>query len=209
MASAQQRRVVFVHSQPRFWRDLAELAQPPAPGEIAERMRGGRNAWVLQTYLWLRRRGLDAELATRCRAGRALRRPLRRPAGARSGGGQLPAGRAGRPAADAARGSTGGADTAAGERRQQPLHPQLAAAGSARARGGARRTGRARRLRRPGAEPRAGVPQPGIPPRARAAGLRAGAAGGSLVGLSRPRRGSRRAQGEPGEAAYASRRASS
>ena len=66
MASAQQRRVVFVHSQPRFWRDLAELAQPPAPSEIAERMRGGRNAWVLQTYLWLRRRGLDAELATRC-----------------------------------------------------------------------------------------------------------------------------------------------
>ena len=29
-------------------------------------MRGGRNAWVLQTYLWLRRRGLDAELTTRC-----------------------------------------------------------------------------------------------------------------------------------------------
>ena len=66
MAGAQQPRVVFVHSLPRFWRDLAGLAQPPAPGEIADRIRGGRNAWVLQTYLWLRRRGLDAELTTRC-----------------------------------------------------------------------------------------------------------------------------------------------
>ena len=66
MTGSQQRRIVFVHSQPRFWRDLAERAQPPAPGEIADRMRGGRNAWVLQTYLWLRRRGLAAELSTRC-----------------------------------------------------------------------------------------------------------------------------------------------
>jgi hypothetical protein len=69
MTGAVRHKIVFVHSQPRFWRDLAELAQPPAPGEIAERMRGGRNAWVLQTYLWLRRRGLEAELATRCAPG--------------------------------------------------------------------------------------------------------------------------------------------
>jgi hypothetical protein len=60
------RRIVFVHSLPQRWRDLAELAQPPAPGEVADRLRGGRSAWVLQTYLWLRRRGLAAELSTRC-----------------------------------------------------------------------------------------------------------------------------------------------
>lgn len=65
MPAAPRPRIVFVHSLPRFWRDLAELAQPPAPGEIPDRMRGGRNAWVLQTYLWLRRRGLAAELSTR------------------------------------------------------------------------------------------------------------------------------------------------
>ena len=35
MAGTQQRSVVFVHSQPRFWRDLVDLAQPPAPGEVA------------------------------------------------------------------------------------------------------------------------------------------------------------------------------
>jgi hypothetical protein len=60
------RRIVFVHSVPRHWRDLAELAQPPAPGEVADRIRNGRSAWVLQTYLWLRRRGLAAELSTAC-----------------------------------------------------------------------------------------------------------------------------------------------
>jgi hypothetical protein len=63
------RRIVFVHSQPRLWRDLAELAQPPAPGEVADRIREGRSAWVLQTYLWLRRRGLAAELSTHCLPG--------------------------------------------------------------------------------------------------------------------------------------------
>lgn len=63
---APPRRIVFVHSLPRTWRDLSDLAQPPAPGEVADRLRGGRSAWVLQTYLWLRRRGLAAELATRC-----------------------------------------------------------------------------------------------------------------------------------------------
>ncbi len=66
---APQRRIVFVHSLPNRWRDLAELAQPPVPGEVADRLRGGRSAWVLQTYLWLRRRGLAAELATRCAPG--------------------------------------------------------------------------------------------------------------------------------------------
>jgi hypothetical protein len=69
MSGETQNRIVFVHSQPRFWRDLAELARPPSPDEIPERMRGGRNAWVLQTYLWLRRRGLDAELRARCAPG--------------------------------------------------------------------------------------------------------------------------------------------
>lgn len=61
--------LVFVHPNPRFWRDLAELAQPPAPDAVADRLRGGRNAWVLQTYLWLRRRGHAALLATRPRPG--------------------------------------------------------------------------------------------------------------------------------------------
>jgi len=69
MAGPQRPGIVFVHSQPGDWRDLAERAQPPAPDEIPERMRGGRNTWVLQTYLWLRRRGLAAELATRCLPG--------------------------------------------------------------------------------------------------------------------------------------------
>ena len=80
-----------------------------------------------------RRRAGDA-----LRAGRALHRPLRRPAGQRSDRGQLPAGRARRPPADAARGSAGGADAAARERRQQPLRSQLAAAGPALARAEAR-----------------------------------------------------------------------
>jgi hypothetical protein len=65
MGDEPQRQIVFVHSLPRFWRDLAELAQPPSPDALASRIRGGRNAWVLQTYLWLRRRGLDAQLSTR------------------------------------------------------------------------------------------------------------------------------------------------
>jgi hypothetical protein len=61
--------LVFVHAQPRYWRDLADLALPPSPDAIPERMRGGRNAWALQTWLWLRRRGHAAEIAPRCRPG--------------------------------------------------------------------------------------------------------------------------------------------
>ena len=56
-------RLTFVSSHFENWKDLIE--EEPSPDEVAPRIAavGGAGGWILQTYLFLRRRGYAVEIA--------------------------------------------------------------------------------------------------------------------------------------------------
>jgi hypothetical protein len=56
--------VHFIHPYRERWNDVFDATAPPDPDRIYWRFSESNDIWVLQTYLHLRRRGLDVRLAS-------------------------------------------------------------------------------------------------------------------------------------------------
>ena len=54
--------VHFVFKETERWPELFSGAMPPPVEEVADRFMGARNSWVVQSYIQLRRRGLEVSL---------------------------------------------------------------------------------------------------------------------------------------------------
>ncbi len=54
--------VHFVFKELERWPELVDAPLPPPPEEVAHKFMGARNSWGVQTYVQLRRRGLDVSL---------------------------------------------------------------------------------------------------------------------------------------------------
>ena len=56
--------VYFVHPYRERWADIFEAAEPPDPDLIYWRFAGSNDVWIVNTYLHLRRRGLEVRLVS-------------------------------------------------------------------------------------------------------------------------------------------------
>lgn len=57
--------VYFVHPYRERWADLFDAVEPPDPELIHRRFSGSNDVWIVKTYLYLRRRGLDVRLVSK------------------------------------------------------------------------------------------------------------------------------------------------
>jgi hypothetical protein len=62
--------IYFVHHELDAWSDIRGRHMPPSPDELSDRLLEGHDCWTIGTYLVLKRRGWDVDLADRPVRGR-------------------------------------------------------------------------------------------------------------------------------------------